>query len=67
MALGRPSGSWVIDQNTILTVLIHNLKAAWPSCCGKVSSFKTFFSPSMSCYTPKSQGGAENILKTFTE
>ena len=25
----RPSGSWVIHQNNILTVLIHNLKTAW--------------------------------------
>ena len=24
--LGRPSGSWVIDPNNILTVLIHNFK-----------------------------------------
>ena len=29
--LGRPSGSWVIDPNNILTVLIHNLKTAWPT------------------------------------
>ena len=27
----RPSGSWIIDQNNILTVLIHNLKTAWPT------------------------------------
>ena len=26
--LSRPSGSWVIDQNIILTILIHNLKTA---------------------------------------
>ena len=26
-----PSGLGVIDQNTILTVLIHNLKTAWPT------------------------------------
>ena len=25
-----PIGSWVIDENNILTVLIHNLKTAWP-------------------------------------
>ena len=29
--LNRPSGAWVIDQNNILTVLIHNLKTAWPN------------------------------------
>ena len=27
--IARSSGSWVIDQ--ILTVLIHNLKAVWPT------------------------------------
>ena len=27
--VSTPSGSWVIDQNIILTVLIHNLKTAW--------------------------------------
>ena len=25
----RPSNSWVIDQNIILTVLINNLETAW--------------------------------------
>ena len=25
------SGSWVIDSNIILTVLIYNLKTAWPT------------------------------------
>ena len=29
--LSRPISSWVIDQNIILTVLIHNLKTAWPT------------------------------------
>ena len=29
--LGRPSGSWVIDHNNILTVLIHKLKNTWPT------------------------------------
>ena len=29
--LDRPNGSWVIDKNNILTVLIHNLKATWPT------------------------------------
>ena len=27
--LSRQSGSWVIDQNNILTVLIHGLKMTW--------------------------------------
>ena len=27
----RPSRSWVIDTNNILTVLIYNLKIAWPT------------------------------------
>ena len=26
-----PDGSWVIDPNNILNVLIHNLKTAWPT------------------------------------
>ena len=26
--LSSPSGSWVFDQNNILTVLIHNLETA---------------------------------------
>ena len=29
--LDRPSGSWVIDLNKILTVLIHDLKTAYPT------------------------------------
>ena len=29
--LGWPSGSWVIDPNNILTILIHNLKSVWPT------------------------------------
>ena len=29
--LSRSNGSWVIDQNNILNVLIHKLKIAWPS------------------------------------
>ena len=29
--LSRPNSSFVIDQNNILTVLIHNLKPAWPT------------------------------------
>ena len=28
--IGIYSSSWVIDQNNILTVLIHNSKSAWP-------------------------------------
>ena len=28
--LSKPSGSWVIGQNNILTVLIHSWKTAWP-------------------------------------
>ena len=26
-----PAVVWVIDQNNILTVLIHNLKSTWPT------------------------------------
>ena len=29
--LGRPSGSWVVDPNNILTVLILNSKTTWPT------------------------------------
>ena len=29
--LSMPSGSWIIDQNNILTVLIYNLKTARPT------------------------------------
>ena len=29
--LSRPSGSWVIDQNNILTSLIYNLKTTRPT------------------------------------
>ena len=29
--MGGPSGSWVVDPNSILIVLVHNVKAAMPT------------------------------------
>ena len=29
--LSTPTGSWIIDLNIILNILIYNLKTAWPT------------------------------------
>ena len=43
--LRKPSSSWVIDQNIILTILIHDLKTAWSTkiLMPVFSSFSTIY------------------------